>query len=118
MTETFAQVGDYVMAEYGWPHMGNAEGKGVKICKVTKITSSGKLRLKELPTRRENRVNLDRDVSRWDKIVTSREPEESEKGKLASSNGECTDGRKHLTYIVIPESRLDLPFEEKYDRYN
>jgi len=117
MDETFARVGDFVMAEYGWPHMGNAEGKGVKICKVTKITPSGKFRLKELPTRIQNRVNVDRHVSRWDKIVTSREPEEC-KGNLASANGHCRDGRKYLTYIVIPESRLDLPFEEQYDSYN
>jgi hypothetical protein len=107
------EVGDFVMSTFGYPHMGNAGGRGVMICKVTKRTPTGKLRLKELPSRIENKVQLDRDITKWDKVVTSRVPFE-EKGLLASATGEC----KHHTFEKIPNSRLDEPFNEQYDSYN
>ena len=118
MEEPFANVGDYVMADYGWPHMGKAQGHGCKICKVTKITPTNKVRIAELPTRKENIQQLFGNVTSWDKIVTNHQPETGIKTNLTKPDGTCVDDRKHLSYVVIPESRLDQPFPEKYDSYN
>jgi hypothetical protein len=72
----------------------------------------------ELPTEKVNVQHLDGNVTSWDKIVTSKYPIEGTPSKLVRADGSCKHDGIHLTYEVIPESRLDEPFPEKYDSYN
>lgn len=98
--------------------MGNAEGHGVTVCVVTKITASGRLRVHELPTEITNkRDSKEYMVREWDKIVTSRTPLPG-KGMLVNQDGTCGSGRAFLRFEKIPEQRLDKPFPEAYDYYN
>ena len=114
------RIGSYLVAQKGWPDMGNAAGKDYSIAKVIKITPTGRIRIKELPTRKSDMSHdAFSQTASWTSHVTSLEPDPGNKQSLLlTAGGVRHHDRCYREYKVVEQQELEKGFREVYDRYS